>query len=139
MVGEENKALVRLFDEEFWNKGNLTAADELIDASATILLPGRGPVNRDDFKAFAASWRNAFPDWHNTTDEIVAEGPSVAERWTGRGTHQGEFQGLAPTGRPVTVAGTVFYRITSGKIVEFRGHFDGIALMQQLGAIPDQR
>jgi predicted ester cyclase len=139
MVSEENKALVRLFDEEFWNKGNLAAADELIEASASIFLPGRGPVSRDDLKAFAASWRDAFPDWHNITDEMVAEGNRVARRWTGRGTHQGPFQGMAPTGRPVTVAGTVFYRITSGKIAEFRGQFDGIALMKQLGAIPDQR
>jgi steroid delta-isomerase-like uncharacterized protein len=139
MVGEENKALVRLFDEEFWNKGNLAAVDELIEADASIFLPGRGPVRREDLKAFAASWRDAFPDWHNTTEEMVAEGTRVAERWTGRGTHQGAFQGMAPTGRSVTVAGTVFYRITSGKIVEFRGQFDGIALMQQLGAIPDQR
>jgi predicted ester cyclase len=139
MVGEENKALVRLFDEEFWNKGNLAAVDELIEASAAIFLPGKGRGSRDDLKAFAAGWRDAFPDWHNTTDEIVAEGTRVAERWTGRGTHHGEFQGMAPTGRPVTVAGTVFYRITSNKIVEFRGQFDGIALMQQLGAIADQR
>jgi predicted ester cyclase len=138
MIGEENKALVRLFDEEFWNKGNLAAADELIEASAAIFLPGRGQGTREDLKAFAARWRGAFPDWHNTTDEIVAEGVRVAEWWTGRGTHQGEYLGMAPTGRPVAVAGTVFYRVTSGKIIEFRGQFDALALMQQLGAIPDQ-
>jgi predicted ester cyclase len=138
MIGDENKALIRLFDEEFWNKGNLAAADELIEASAAIFLPGRQRGTREDLKVFAAHWRDAFPDWHNTTDEILAEGITVAEWWTGRGTHQGEYQGLAPTGRSVAVAGTVFYRVTSGKIVEFRGQFDGIALMQQLGALPDQ-
>jgi steroid delta-isomerase-like uncharacterized protein len=137
MLGEENKALVRLFDEEFWNKGNLAAADELMAADATIFLPGRGQVGLQDFKAFAASIRGAFPDWHNTTDEMIVEGARVAKRWTGRGTHQGEFQGIAPTGRQVTVPGTVFYRLASGKITEFRGQFDGLALMQQLGAIPD--
>src|SRR5215469_5885187 len=57
-LGEENKALVRLFNEEFWNKGNLAAADELIEASAAIFLPGRGQVSLDDFKAFAASLRS---------------------------------------------------------------------------------
>ncbi len=137
MLGEENKALVRLFDEEFWNKGNLAAADELLAANATIVLPGRGHVSLNDFKAFAASLRGAFPDWYAITDELVAEGARVAERWTGRGTHQGEFQGIAPTGRQVTVPGAVFYRLASGKITEFRGQFDGLALMQQLGAIPD--
>jgi predicted ester cyclase len=137
MVGEENKAVVRLFDEEFWNKGNMAAADELMAANATIVLPGRGHVSLNDFKAFAASLRGAFPDWYATTDELLAEGARVAERWTGRGTHQGEFQGIAPTGRQVTVPGAVFYRLASGKITEFRGQFDGVALMQQLGAIPD--
>ena len=137
MVGEENKALVRLFDEEFWNKGNLAAADELMTANATIVLPGRGQISRCDFKAFAVSLREAFPDWYATTDELVAEGARVAERWMGRGTHHGEFEGIAPTGRQVTVPGTVFYRLASGKITEFRGLFDGLALMQQLGAIPD--
>jgi len=136
MVGEENKALVRLFDEEFWNKGNLAAADELMTAVATIVLPGMGQVGLNDFKAFAASLRSAFPDWYATTDELMAEGARVAERWTGRGTHQGEFQGVAPTGRQVTVPGVVFYRFASGKITEFWGLFDGLALMQQIGAIP---
>jgi predicted ester cyclase len=137
MIGEENKALVRLFNEEFWNKGNLAAADELMAAKATIVLPGRGHISLDDFKAFATGLREAFPDWYATADELVAEGARVAERWTGRGTHQGEFQGIAPTGRQVIVPGTVFYRLASGRITEFRGLFDGLALMQQLGAIPD--
>ena len=137
MIGEENKALVRLFHEEFWNKGNLAAADELMAANALIVLPGREDIRLGDFKAFAAGLREAFPDWHATTDELVAEGARVAERWTGRGTHVGEFQGMAPTGRQVTVPGTVFYRLASGKITEFRGFFDGLALLHQLGAIPN--
>jgi predicted ester cyclase len=135
MVGEENKALVRLFNEEFSNKGNLAAADELMTANVTIVLPGRGQVNLNEFKAFAASLRGAFPDWYATTDDLVAEGASVAEHWTGRGTHQGEFQGITPTGRQVTVPGSVFYRLASGKITEFRGLFDGLTLMQQLGVM----
>jgi steroid delta-isomerase-like uncharacterized protein len=139
MLGEENKAVVRLFSEEFWNKGNMAAVDELMAAHATIVLPGRGPVSLDDFKAFALSLRGAFPDWYATTDELLAEGARVAERWMGRGTHQGEFEGIAPTGRQVTVPGAVFYRLASGKITEFRGFFDGVALLQQLGAIPDHR
>lgn len=139
MVGEENKALVRLFSEECWNKGNLAAVDELLTASATIVLPGRGQVGRDDMKAFVARFRSAFPDWYASIDELVAELNRVAERWTGRGTHRGEFEGIAPTGRQVTVPGTVFYRLAHGKITEFRGQFDGIALLQQLGAIPDHR
>ena len=139
MVGEENKAFVRLFEEEFWNKGNLAAADELMTADARIVLPGMGQVDATTLKAFAASLRGAFPDWYSTTDELIAEGDGVAERWTGRGTHQRAFQGIAPTGRQVTVPGFVFYRIVAGKITEFRGLFDALDLMQQLGAIPQEK
>ena len=137
MSFEENKALVRRLVEEFWNQGNTAAADELMTADATIILPGRGQVSKESFKAFAVTLRGAFPDWRTTLEEMIAEDDQVAERWTGRGTHQGEFQGIAPTGRQVTVPGFVFYRLASGKIAEFRGLFDGLSMMQQLGAIPD--
>jgi predicted ester cyclase len=65
---------------------------------------------------------------------LVAEGDRVAERWTGHGTHRGDFQGIPATGRQVAVPGTVFYRIAAGKIVEFRGQFDRMSMMEQLGA-----
>jgi predicted ester cyclase len=139
MVGEENKAFVRLFEEQFWNKGNLAAVDELMTADVMIVLPGMGQVDLTTFKAFAVSLRGAFPDWYSTTDELIAEGDGVAERWTGRGTHRSEFQGIAPTERQVTVPGFVFYRIVAGKITEFRGLFDRLDLMQQLGAIPHEK
>ena|SRR5690242_3862277 len=75
IIGEENKALVHLINEEFWNKGNLAVADELMAAHATIVLPGRGRISLDDFKVFAAGLQEAFPNWYATTDEPVAEGP----------------------------------------------------------------
>jgi steroid delta-isomerase-like uncharacterized protein len=139
MAVEEHKALVRRFVEEFWNQGNTAAADELMAADATIVLPGQGQVSKESFKAFVTAFRSAFPDWHSTQEELIAEEDRVAERWTGRGTHQGEFQGIPPTGRPVTVPGFVFYRLTSGKIAEFRGLFDGLSMLQQLGALPGHR
>ena len=139
MSVEENKAVVSRFVEEFWSQGNTAAADELMAADATIFLPGRGQVSKESFKAFAMTLRGAFPDWYSTQEELIAEDDRVAERWTGRGTHQGEFLGVPPTGRQVTVPGFVFYRFTSGKIAEFRGLFDGLSMLQQLGAIPDHR
>jgi predicted ester cyclase len=92
-------------------------------------------VNPDEAKGFAARWRESFPDWHSTFEELVAEGDRVAERWTGRGTHRGELQGIAPTGKCVEAPGSVFYRIVDGKIVELWGQLDMMSLMQQLGVI----
>jgi steroid delta-isomerase-like uncharacterized protein len=140
MSAEENKALVRRFVEEFWNEGNTTAVDELMAADAAIHMPTGEVVNIDGLKGFAGAFRGSFPDWHSTLEELIAEGDRVAERWTGRGTHRGELQGIPPTGKRVEVPGSVFYRIVDGKIVEFRGLFNMMSLMQQLGAVwgPEQ-
>jgi predicted ester cyclase len=99
-------------------------------------MPTGEMVDLEGLKGFAVTFREAFPDWHSTFDELVAEGDTVAERWTGRGTHQGELQGIPPTGRRVEVPGSVFYRIVGGTIVEFRGQLDMLSLMQQLGTTP---
>ena len=135
MSAEENKALVRRFVEEFWNEGTAAAADELMAIDAAIHMPTGEVVNLDGLKSFAGTFRGAFPDWHSTFEELIAEGDRVAERWTGRGTHRGELQGIPPTGKRVEVPGSVFYRIVGGKIVEFRGQLDMMSLMQQLDVI----
>src|ERR671912_1831251 len=135
MTAEENKALVRHFVEEFWNEGNAAAADELMAPDAEIHMPTGEVVDVDGLKGFAGAFRQAFPDWHSTFEELVAEGDRVAERWTGRGTHQGELQGNPPTGKRVEAPGSVFYRIVDGKIVELWGQLDMMSLMQQLGVI----
>jgi steroid delta-isomerase-like uncharacterized protein len=134
---EENKVLVHRFVEEFWNDGNTAAADELMSADAAIHLPNGQRVDRDGLKGFASMWRQSFPDWHSTVEELVGEGERVAERWTGRGTHRGELQSIPSTGKRVEVPGSVFYRIVGGKIVEFRGQADMLGLMQQIGAVPE--
>jgi steroid delta-isomerase-like uncharacterized protein len=136
MSAEENRALVCRFVEEFWNEGNMSAADELMAVDAAIRMPTGEVVNLDGLKGFAGTFRGSFPDWHSTVEELIAEGDKVAELWTGRGTHRGELQGIPPTGKRVEVPGSVFYRIVDGKIVEFRGQLDMMGLMQQLGTIP---
>jgi steroid delta-isomerase-like uncharacterized protein len=135
-MSEENKVLVRRFVEEFWNEGNTTAADELMAIDAEIHMPTGEVVDLAGLKGFAATWRETFPDWISTSEELIAEGDKVAERWTGRGTHRGELAGMPPTGKRVEVPGSVFYRIVGGKIVEFRGQLDMLGLMQQIGAVP---
>jgi steroid delta-isomerase-like uncharacterized protein len=134
MAGEANKELVTRFVDAFWSNGDLSAIGETMASDAIIHSPPVGDT--EGLKAFNRTLRAAFPDWYSTPEELVAEGDVVVERWTGRGTHRGEFMGIAPTGRRVEVPGVVFYRIWDGKIVEFRGAFDGLAMLQQLGAIP---
>ena len=131
---ETNKALVVRFVDEFWSKGNLAAADELMAPDVVIHQPEVGGVA--GLKAFNTTIRAAFPDWYSTAEELIVEDDRVAERWTGRGTHRGEFQGIPPTGKQVAVPGVVFYRVRDGRISEFRGSFDMLSMLQQLGVAP---
>ena len=126
-----NKELVNRFVDEFWSSGRLAAADELMTSNVIIHQPEVGGIA--GLKAFNAALRAAFPDWHSTPEELVAEADRVVERWTGRGTHRGEFQGIPATGRTVEVPGVVFYRIDNGRISEFRGSFDMMSMLTQLG------
>ena len=78
----------------------------------------------------------AFPDLHSTVEYLIAEGDMVVSRFTMRGTHQGEFIGIPPTGKQVKVTGMVIHRFADGKIVEYWVKWDVLGMMQQLGVIP---
>jgi len=62
--------------------------------------------------------RAAFPDMTTTLEHLIGEGDMVAVRHVWRATHQGPYEGIAPTGRPITFTGADIYRIVDGKIVE---------------------
>ena len=114
-------------------------ADEII--SPEIAFRGSLAVmvnGLDGFKSYVTLVRSAFPDFHNTMEEMIAEGDRVAARLTYRGTHRGELFGIAPTGRKVSYAGAAIFRIRSGKIVHGWVLGDTTGLRGQLGAAPAQ-
>ena len=67
---------------------------------------------------------------------VVADGDTVAIRYTMRGTHQGSFAGVPATGKTVVAQSMAFYRLAGGKIVEERAQLDMLGVLQQLGAVP---
>jgi predicted ester cyclase len=75
---------------------------------------------RREFEGFLATFRAGFPDFHNRTVELFAEGETVCERFTITGTHRGEFMGIPPTGRRVEFPGALFARIRDGRVDEVR-------------------
>lgn len=139
MSVEENKAVVRRFFEEFVSKGNLAVADEVVGPDVdhvTHGAPPGTPLGPEGAKKRLPIFRNAFPDFRITIEDMVAEKDKVATRLTFRGTHKGEFQGIPSTNRPVTFSWYLIDRIAGGKIVERLGLFDRMGLMQQIGAVP---
>jgi steroid delta-isomerase-like uncharacterized protein len=136
-MSEQNKAMVHRLFEELWNKGNLPVADELIaptythhDASTPDV--GRGPESE---KKRATLYRTAFPDLRLTVEDIIAEGETVVARWSCRGTHKGDLNGIAPTGKPFNITGVSIARFTNGKMSEGWINWDALGLMQQLGVV----
>jgi len=138
-MSENNKAIVRRLLEEFWNKGNLSLADELFapnyehhDASTPDF--GRGPESE---KKRATLYRTAFPDVRLTIEDIIAEGETVMTRWSCRGTHKGDLRGIAPTGKQINISGVTIARLANGKFAEGWVNWDALGLMQQLGVVPE--
>src|SRR5262245_19650933 len=113
MSVESNKALVRRFVMEVWNEGNLALADELVHPAYDISEVGQGP---EAVKRVVTVFRTAFPDMNWSIENLVAEGEWVAVRLMLHGTHRGEFRGIAPTGRRVTMQEMVFWRIVEGRL-----------------------
>jgi steroid delta-isomerase-like uncharacterized protein len=136
MSSDQNKTIVRRALEEPW-KGNLDVVDELIARDYV----GHDPANPEPLrgpagvKEFISTYRSAYPDARVTVEQQLAEGDMVATRWTGRGTHEGDLLGVAPTGKRVTITGITFSRLKDGKIVEEFQNWDTFGMMQQLGAV----
>jgi steroid delta-isomerase-like uncharacterized protein len=132
---EENKALLRRYVKEVWDKQNPAAVDGFLapnykrHRSATT-----EPLTRDGQRQLLVKFRAVFPDIQITVEEIIAEDDCIAFRSTMRGTHQGEFLGIPSTGKQVTVGLVDVIHIKNGKFVEQWGGPDLLDLLQQLGA-----
>ena len=136
MSAEDNKALIRHYIEEVWNKGKLTVADDLLAPHyRRYSAPTAEPLARDAQKQRIAGLRAAFPDLYATIEDLIVEGDGVAVRLTVRGTHRGVFQGIAPSGKQVVVAALDLVRIEDAQLVEHWGGPDLFSLLQQLGAV----
>jgi len=136
MTAEENKALVRRYIEEVWNRRNLGFVEEVLSpAYRRYLTPGAPPIDPQAQKTRLTGFLEAFPDIHLTIEDLFAEGDRVALRVTFRGTHRGTFQGIPPTGNSILVSGLDIIRIEDGKFAEHWGGPDLLSWLQQVGAV----
>jgi predicted ester cyclase len=129
-MSEQNKTLARRWFEDLFSRGNLDAANEILSAEFVDHLPREEERGIEELKHYVRIYRTAFPDIQDTVEEIVAEGDKVVVRWRSRGTHQGEFMGVAPTGRHVRFTGMRLFRIAESWV-----NIDERGLQEQLGAV----
>jgi steroid delta-isomerase-like uncharacterized protein len=138
-MSELNKALVRRWFDEVWNKQRPEAIDEMLAPDAIVHglsddpeSPLKGPAG---FKPFHETFRGAFPDVEVMVEDMVAEGDKVAARCSVRAKHAGDQLGIAASGAPVDFTGIAIVRVRDGKFVEAWNNFDFMRMNRQIGAI----
>jgi steroid delta-isomerase-like uncharacterized protein len=138
-TADNKRVVVRILDE-FWGKGNVGVLDEVLAADCVNYEQSNPEVRgKEACKQWADGVRRTnlqgFPDVEIALEDLVAEGDKVAKRWIFRGTHTGEYAGIPPTGKQVTMRGITLYRLAGGKVTELYWNYDVFGLLQQLGAI----
>jgi len=101
------------------NERNLDATDELFATNYVFHGPGGHKLHGPEvFKQLISQPHAAYPDFHVTAEDMIAEGDRVVCRFTSHGTHKGMLGGIAPTNKQIEVTGIAIYRIVDGKVVE---------------------
>jgi len=134
MSDKQEKIVRRVFDE-VWNQGRL----DVIDQVFTNDYVNHDPINQTRsaaaFRNVVTKYRSAFPDCRLTIDDLISAGDKVVVRWRFSGTHQGQLEGIPPTGRKVTGSGISINVISGDRIREAYVNWDALGLMQQLGVV----
>ena len=132
----DNIEIITRFEHAF-RAGDQTAIDGFCDPGLVDHNPAPGhEPTLADFKHKIAGFRAAFPDLEYDLQDIIGTGDTVATRWVVSGTQQQEFMGIPASGQAVRVEGMNFYHLKDGRVTDMWMQFDGVAMMQQLGAIP---
>jgi steroid delta-isomerase-like uncharacterized protein len=136
MSSQNSSIIRRLFDEVF-TKGNLTLLDELVATNVKLNDPAH-PNHRDgiqSYKQIEQTYKQAFPMKKFKIEDLMTADDKVIVRWTCRGTHKGDLEGIEPTNRDVQVSGISIYRLTNGKVSEIWQNWDRLGLFEQIGEV----
>jgi steroid delta-isomerase-like uncharacterized protein len=133
---EANKDVVRRSIDAL-NAGQLSGYMNLVaEGYAHHDATAPDATDRAALEQFLHGMTTAFPDAQVTIEDLIAEGDKVVKRYTVRGTHQGDFSGIPPTGNPVTFTGATVYRVQDGQFTEGWWNYDVISILAQIGALP---
>jgi len=134
----DNEAIIHRLYEEAWNKRKLEALNELVSPSHALHGPNfsGSSIGPEAYKLQVAQFVRAFPDLRWEIEETISEKDKVVVIWTFTGTHKGEYRGVAPTNKKVTVDGITVHHITDGKIMDSYAIWDTWGMMKEFGVVP---
>jgi steroid delta-isomerase-like uncharacterized protein len=136
MSSDDNKSRnlrwIQAFNERDWAaEAACRTADYVAHMSGMPV-----PLDAVGWAGFMQAFTTALPDAQIAVHGSLGERDLVSSRWTITGTHRGDFQGVPPTGRQVTMNGIDISRFVDGKVAEHWAQFDLVAVLRQIGAIP---
>ena len=134
-MSASNRAIVQQLFNELDNC-DISGVRKYFSDDAIYHSPLVGDIQGEALEKFFASLCTAFPDAKRSVEDQFTDDIHVVTRWKVTATHQGDFLGIAPTGKRITVTGISIHRISGGKIVEEWQQWDSLGLMQQLGVVP---
>ena len=138
-MSEADKAVVRRWVEEVQNQHRLDVIDEILAHDIVNHEPAGAlptPQGAEEIRHLFAAMFEAFPDFHVSIQDQIAEGDRVATLKTVTGTNQGAFMGMPATGKSVEFQVIDIFRVVDGKCTDHWAVIDYLRMMQQLGAIP---
>ena len=136
-MSKQNEALVQRFIDQYLNTGDQSVLAEFLTPDCQLYCNAKCEASDvAGYDDLVTKFRAGFPDLDHTLDEVLSTDDRLAYRWTNRGTHRGEFEGIPPTGKRIEFTGTTIFHFRDGKIAEERTSVDLLALMEQLGVIP---
>lgn len=129
-----NREALRRFYQDAETNGDLAVINEVFDPDVILHSPFPGlPPGRAGLAEGVALLRSAFPDFTVTAEDVIAEADKVVARCAISGTHNGDFLGIAPSGRSFHSREIMIARFSRGTIVELWSVVDELTQRQQLG------
>jgi steroid delta-isomerase-like uncharacterized protein len=133
MSTEQNKVVIDRLFREVWTEKKVAVIDELFAPDFVAYRAGQPVIQGSaGMKPMVEGMARTFDNSQSTIDALIAAGDQVVARWTFRGTHIGEWHGIAPTGKQVTITGITIHRLANGKIAELWAEEDWLGLLHQL-------
>lgn len=126
------KEVAEEYANKIWNNKDIHFIDHSVNHDVRIhslMGESRGIEN---MKAVIHAWLAGFPDLQVINDIIIGENDLVSVQWRAKGTHQGEFKGIEPTGKSVAYSGVTVYRIKENRIIEYWAYLDMQHLFSQI-------
>jgi len=135
---DARRQLPQQWAEEVHGNHNVSFIDEYHASDWVGHFDGK-ELDNSEYKQMQRELISGFPDAQFSFGPVIVEGDTVAGHWQMTGTHTGEFVGVAPTERTVTVTGTFVTRYDEdGRALETWENIDQFGLLQQLGIAPEE-